>query len=159
PVFLRADLRAGRSGTVPPGPRSSRIVVENLLLDRHDEQPFSDHCHSAGWGRCPVLSRRWRARCIGWGPEGARVGLRTAGAFGLGAGAMYLLDPQRGRARRARLRDKAVRTVHEVEEAARGRTADTAHRFAGALAEARGALRNQNVDDDIVRERVRSRIG
>ncbi len=87
------------------------------------------------------------------------LGLRTAGAFGLGAGLMYLLDPQRGKTRRARLRDKAVRTVHEVEEAARGRTMDTAHRVAGALAEARGALRAKDVDDDIVRERVRSRIG
>jgi osmotically-inducible protein OsmY len=72
---------------------------------------------------------------------------------------MFLLDPQRGRTRRARLRDKAVRTVHDVEGAARGRTVDAAHRVAGALAEARGALRPEIPDDDIVRERIRARIG
>src|SRR5262249_44359589 len=68
-------------------------------------------------------------------------------------------DPQRGKARRARLRDKAVRTVHQVEDVARGRTMDTAHRVAGALAEARSALSPERPDDDIVRERVRARIG
>jgi hyperosmotically inducible periplasmic protein len=87
------------------------------------------------------------------------LGLRTAGAFGLGAGVMFLLDPQRGRARRARLRDKAVRTVHEVEDVARGRAMDAAHRAAGALAEARSALRPEKPDDDITHERVRARIG
>jgi len=87
------------------------------------------------------------------------LGLRTAGAFGLGAGVMFLMDPQRGRTRRARLRDKAVRTVHEVEDAARGRTMDAAHRAAGALAEVRSALRPEVPDDDIIGERVRSRIG
>ena len=86
-------------------------------------------------------------------------GLGTAGAFGLGAGLMFLWDPARGRARRARIRDKAVKAVHEIEDAARGRTLDAAHRAAGAVAEARAALRPERADDDVIAERVRSKIG
>src|SRR3954471_1331515 len=40
-----------------------------------------------------------------------------AGA-GLGAGLMYILDPDRGRRRRAFVRDKAVRLAHEAQDAA-----------------------------------------
>ena len=86
-------------------------------------------------------------------------GLGRAGAFGLGAGLMFLLDPARGRLRRARIRDKAMKAVHEVEQAARGRTLDAAHRAAGALAEARGRLRPEQGDDDVINERVRSKAG
>jgi hypothetical protein len=39
-----------------------------------------------------------------------------AGA-GLGAGMMYLLDPQQGRRRRAMVRDKAVHLAHEARDA------------------------------------------
>jgi hypothetical protein len=94
-----------------------------------------------------------------YGMQRNGIGLGRAGAFGLGAGLMFFLDPARGRARRARIRDKAVKAVHEVEQAARGRTADAAHRAAGALAEARGRLRSEHADDDVINERVRSKIG
>ena len=39
----------------------------------------------------------------------------SAGAFALGAGLMFLLNPARGQSRRARLRDKLVHAEHELE--------------------------------------------
>src|SRR5207247_7885451 len=87
--------------------------------------------HNSGRTRCPVLSRTWRGRCIHleWEVLAMQrtrngVALQSAGAFGLGAGLMFLLDPDRGRKRRARLRDQAVRAVHAAQDAARGRTMD-----------------------------------
>lgn len=53
-----------------------------------------------------------------------------AGA-GLGAGLMYLLDPQMGRRRRALVRDKAVHMLHEAEDAARTVATDLRHRTEG----------------------------
>ena len=36
---------------------------------------------------------------------------------GLGAGLMYFLDPNRGRSRRARIRDRMVRASHQIQDA------------------------------------------
>jgi len=53
-----------------------------------------------------------------------------AGA-GLGAGLMYLFDPQLGRRRRAIARDKAVRLAHEAQDAAEVVTRDMRNRAQG----------------------------
>jgi hypothetical protein len=57
----------------------------------------------------------------------------VAGA-GLGAGLMYLLDPQAGRRRRALVRDKAVSLAREVEDAAGVVTQDMKNRAQGLAA-------------------------
>ncbi len=44
--------------------------------------------------------------------------LSLLAGLGLGAGLMYLLDPQMGRRRRALVRDKAARLAHEAQDAA-----------------------------------------
>ncbi len=79
--------------------------------------------------------------------------------LGLGAGFMYLMDPDRGRRRRAVARDKMVRQLHRtgigMEVAAR----DIAHRTQGAAARARGRLFERAVDDDILVARVRAKLG
>src|SRR5436190_14701782 len=51
------------------------------------------------------------------------AGLALLSGAGLGAGLMYLFDPEMGRRRRALARDKAVRLGHEAQE-----TADTVGR-------------------------------
>jgi uncharacterized membrane protein len=53
-----------------------------------------------------------------------------AGA-GLGAGMMFLLDPQMGRRRRAWARDKATRLGHEVQDAAEVVSTDATNRLKG----------------------------
>jgi hypothetical protein len=81
------------------------------------------------------------------------------GGFGFGAGLMYLLDPDVGRRRRARLRDRVVhaagRLEHYLDTAAR----DISHRAQGLVAESRALLAGGAVPDDVLVERVRSKLG
>ncbi|HEV8577796.1 MAG TPA: BON domain-containing protein [Thermoanaerobaculia bacterium] len=86
------------------------------------------------------------------------AGSASLGA-GLGAGLMYLLDPQGGGRRRALARDKAVHLLKKGGETARKTSRDLGNRTKGRLAEARSSLRRVAVDDDILRDRVRSKIG
>jgi uncharacterized membrane protein len=80
---------------------------------------------------------------------------------GLGAGtlAAWLLDPQVGRRRRAMVRDKAVRSVHGLEDAVDKGVRDLSHRAKGRVAEARGRFTERGGDDVILRERVRAELG
>lgn len=80
----------------------------------------------------------------------------------LGAGLMYLLDPDRGRRRRALLRDQVVHGGHELEElkdAAAATSRDLQNRIRGVVAETRNRLRREDVDDSVLEARVRSEIG
>jgi hypothetical protein len=80
----------------------------------------------------------------------------------VGAGLMYLLDPDRGTRRRALLRDQAVHGAHEFgdfRERVAGKSQDLRNRARGTLAEASGRLRREDVDDAVLEARVRSRIG
>jgi uncharacterized membrane protein len=76
-----------------------------------------------------------------------------------GGAAMYLLDPDRGRRRRALLRDQAVKRSHELREAVEVGARDLKHRGLGVAARARSMLRRRNAPDDVVAERVRARMG
>src|SRR5690606_24938145 len=81
-----------------------------------------------------------------------------AGA-GLGAGLMYLLDPDTGRRRRALTRDRLVHATHVAGHAAGAAGRDLAHRAAGAAARIRGRVKHEEVDDTVLVERVRARLG
>ena len=54
-------------------------------------------------------------------------GLFVLGAM-VGAGVMYLFDPDRGRRRRARLRDRLIHGAHEADDL-RGSAASSARAF------------------------------
>jgi hypothetical protein len=74
--------------------------------------------------------------------------LGSAGvAAGLGAGLMYLLDPQGGGRRRALARDKAVHVLKKGGEAARKKSRHLGNRTRGLIAESRSKLRQASADD------------
>ncbi|HVF64280.1 MAG TPA: BON domain-containing protein [Casimicrobiaceae bacterium] len=78
----------------------------------------------------------------------------------IGAVAMYLLDPDRGRRRRTLVRDQGLRLVSDANVAARGAWVDASNRLRGLrAAAARGRDGNEVVDDLKLIERVRARIG
>lgn len=80
-------------------------------------------------------------------------------AFGLGAGAMFLFDPVSTGRRRALLRDKAVRGIHVAEDAAEVTARDLLNRGKGVVAETRRKIIPHRVSDEVLIERVRSKLG
>jgi uncharacterized membrane protein len=86
-------------------------------------------------------------------------GLTLAGGLGIGAGLMYLLDPDRGRRRRALLRDQAVHAWHQTGDALSVTAEDLANRTRGLVAETGARFRREDVTDDVLAERVRAKIG
>ena len=97
------------------------------------------------------------------GPRAARrsAGYRSIiGSLGVGAIAMFFMDPQRGRRRRALVRDQVVRLTHRMRDAQRVTAADIANRGSGLRAMARRWLRRDRpASDRDVTERVRARLG
>ncbi len=79
--------------------------------------------------------------------------------FSAGAAFMYMMDPDRGRRRRALVRDKTARTIHETERAIDKTTRDISNRARGIAAMARSILGDRYVDEDVVVARARAKIG
>src|SRR5688572_29666256 len=87
------------------------------------------------------------------------TGTGIISGIGLGAGLMYLLDPERGRRRRAVARDKAKSMLTQSEDA-EGRTSrDVTNRARGVAAGARSIFGRKQVFEDVLAARVRSKIG
>jgi hypothetical protein len=85
---------------------------------------------------------------------------RVAGAALLGVVAMYMLDPDKGKRRRALIGDKAYSVVSDTRQALGAATRDAAHRIEGMRARARRLFSNEPVPDDLqLIERVRARMG
>jgi uncharacterized membrane protein len=79
--------------------------------------------------------------------------------LGLGAGLMYLFDPDRGRRRRALVRDKAVHTLHQASDAFDKTSRDAGNRLSGLVAEAGSLFKREEVIDDVLVARVRAKLG
>jgi len=77
----------------------------------------------------------------------------------IGAAITYLLDPDRGARRRALVRDQLVHAGHEAEDAARAGARHVRNRARGLLHETRARLTEDEVDDRVLEERVRSEVG
>ena len=77
----------------------------------------------------------------------------------LGAGAMYLLDPDRGARRRSILRDKGVHASRLLATGLGTTARDVRNRSAGAAAAVGSRLRRDAAGDQIVQERVRTALG
>ena len=77
----------------------------------------------------------------------------------LGAGCVYAFDPQSGRRRRALVTDKLVRAGKATRSAVDTTSRDVANRSRGIAAATRARLSSAPVSDEVLRERVRARLG
>lgn len=76
-----------------------------------------------------------------------------------GAGAMYLLDPDRGARRRSLLRDQGVHAGNKLSDGLAATARDARNRTVGAAAELRSRFRHDEASDDVLHDRVRAAIG
>lgn len=84
------------------------------------------------------------------------------GGMGIGAGLMYLLDPDKGRRRRALVRDAADHAVRVTDRAIGKTTRDFENRVHGVAAELGGLFHREEchgLDDQVLEARVRSQLG
>jgi len=91
--------------------------------------------------------------------QGYGVGAAGMGGLALGAGLMYLMDPDWGRRRRHVARDKAVRRAHQVRAGATRTAGDVGHRARGLGARLRHLGQHLPPDDRVLEQRVRARLG
>jgi CBS domain-containing protein len=78
---------------------------------------------------------------------------------GMGAGLMYLLDPQMGGTRRSIARDKMIRAQRKTREAAAVTARDLKNRASGLLAEGKAKFSHNGATDEVLEGRVRSKLG
>src|SRR5687768_17465265 len=86
-------------------------------------------------------------------------GLTFGAGLGLGSGLMFLLDPDRGKRRRALLRDKCAWSARKTGEAAQVTARDLRNRAQGIASSVQSTFRSEPVDDQKLTERVRSKLG
>lgn len=77
----------------------------------------------------------------------------------LGGAAMYLLDPDRGRRRRALLRDQAVKASSNIQEVLDAGGRDLANRGSAVPGRLRSLFQRRPATDEVLVERVRSKLG
>src|SRR5919106_467661 len=81
------------------------------------------------------------------------------GILGLGALLMYIFDPQMGRRRRGVARDKMNRFAHKTLDAIDVTSRDLKNRVIGLAAETKNLISAKTVSDEVLVERVRSKLG
>jgi uncharacterized membrane protein len=82
-----------------------------------------------------------------------------AGGLSLGARLMYILDPDHGRRRRAMARDRALWLARQAELTLDRGMRDLFHRAQGTADEAFALLSPKLASDEVLGQRVRSRLG
>jgi uncharacterized membrane protein len=88
-----------------------------------------------------------------------KKGLAMIVGASVGAGLMYLYDPQMGRRRRALTRDQFIRLSHRIDEAIDVTSRDLTNRAVGLWAEMRASMASNGVSDEVLAERVRAQLG
>jgi hypothetical protein len=86
-------------------------------------------------------------------------GLALMAGIGYGLGMMYLLDPDLGRRRRALVRGQMTHVRNHARRWLRHQLRNGFNHLRGSVSELRARMREIQVDDEILRERVRARIG
>jgi uncharacterized membrane protein len=77
----------------------------------------------------------------------------------LGGAAMYLFDPEKGRRRRALIRDQANKTTHDFKDFVDKGKRDLVHRGSSLTGRVRSKLLRRKPTDDVLAERVRAKMG
>lgn len=77
----------------------------------------------------------------------------------LGGTLMYLADPDRGNRRRALARERILHSLRQVGCLADKGARDLRNRARGIVAETRSTLKRESVDDNVLVDRVRAKIG
>src|SRR5678816_848689 len=146
------DILSFDMGKVPRQLDASMTTVAVRLRDVSMSSHYGFPCIGGGASAMP----RWHLRCDQTrSPEYLEelAMLRNNRALltglGLGIGLMYFLDPERGRRRRARVRDKLAHTSRVSTNALGSAGVDLAHRATGLVARARGVLQRRPVDDTV----------
>ena len=88
-----------------------------------------------------------------------KVGGSLLAGAGVGVGLAYFLDPARGARRRARVRDTLVHSATLTRRAIGTASRDMAHRTYGTAASLRSRFRHEPVDDPVLVDRVRAKLG
>ena len=79
--------------------------------------------------------------------------------IGIGAALMYMLDPDRGRRRRALVRDKFVSAANKTPDAIGATARDLSNRARGLVAEVGSLFGGEEASDEVIEARVRSQMG
>jgi len=79
--------------------------------------------------------------------------------LGIGTGVMYLLDPDRGKRRRALLRDKCVSATRKTGEGIETTARDLSNRARGIATSIQSRFTSAETDDTVLSDRVRSKLG
>lgn len=91
--------------------------------------------------------------------NGAKKELMLMVGVGIGATGTYLLDPDRGKLRRALFRDRATHAWKTLRIAGGKATKDAGNRAMGIVAEALSAARPEEASNDVLVARVRAKLG
>jgi gas vesicle protein len=78
---------------------------------------------------------------------------------GLGAAAMFLLDPARGKRRRTLVRDKLTWATRKTGDCIEVTTRDVTNRTRGLISEIKSRISSEQPDDSVLVDRVRSKLG
>jgi uncharacterized membrane protein/osmotically-inducible protein OsmY len=123
--------------------------------DRQDLDPISPGI----WIAMKINRSRFRSIQSNAGGKVMNKNLLLLGGIGLGAGLMYIFDPDRGRRRRTTARDAAHHIVNVLDDAVGKTSRDLSNRAQGLVAELDSIFRCEDADDDVVAARVRSKLG
>jgi hypothetical protein len=85
------------------------------------------------------------------------IAMLTGASFG--AGIMYMLDPDLGRRRRALVKDQFSSLPNTLQEGASVTARDLRNRSMGFFSEARSRLFDNKASDEVLVDRVRSKLG
>ena len=78
---------------------------------------------------------------------------------GVGAALMYFFDPDRGKRRRALVRDKVEAAGNQASDYVEKMGRDIRNRAYGMAQETKAIFRHEEVTDDVLADRVRAKLG